>query len=207
MRVEPFAFEARPSVMDAITQRSVACYVRLTNQIVPVRYKFKKVVVCESLGEQSFRIADSIAFITVDVFDERKIFGLVFDYCGIPRHLHAFLGQFLQFCLECALELPDFTPRPGNVQLLQDVCSTISDPKQRKTFATMLATGISIVLDKTQKKSLTRARLLCADECGDERAFLRQVFKLLRPELDTHRDIKYDQTLLMQAAVKILVPD
>lgn len=47
IRVDPFVFETRASVMNAITQRSIAYYVWLTNKIVPAHYKFKKIVVCE----------------------------------------------------------------------------------------------------------------------------------------------------------------
>lgn len=60
--------------MNAITQRSIAYYVHLTNEVMPVRYKFKKVVVCEFVSECYFRIEDSTAFISVNTFDERVIF-------------------------------------------------------------------------------------------------------------------------------------
>lgn len=89
--------------MNAITQRSVAYYVQLTNQVIPVRYKFKRIAVREFTDEPYFRVEDSTAFISVKTFDEREIFRLVFDYCKIPLYVQPFLGRFLQFYLECEL--------------------------------------------------------------------------------------------------------
>lgn len=73
--------------MNAITQRSVAYYVQLTNQVIPVRYKFKRIAVREFTDEPYFRVEDSTAFISVKTFDEREIFQLVFDYCKIPLYV------------------------------------------------------------------------------------------------------------------------
>ena len=71
----------------------------------------------------------------------------------------------------------------------------------------MLATGISVIADDTQLSSLARARLLGIRQCHDETIFLAQVFKLLRPEMSTHRDILLSQEALMETAVRVLVTE
>lgn len=103
VRVEQCDFEAYASVMNAIDQRSTAYYVSLTNKIIPVRYKFKNIVIRTFLGKCYFKIENSTAFISVKAFDERVIFRLIFDYCKIPPYIQKLLGEFLQFYLECEL--------------------------------------------------------------------------------------------------------